>query len=117
MPLMLVLLLFLGLSCGVGAGTDASTDEPGGDSRTTAVLEVSVGPELVDCVGIGPRKCLVVDGKFFYDSIAGFDYEPGYRYMIRMERFEAWPGSEEPPQDASRYGYRLIEILEKVQEP
>ncbi len=117
MPLILILLLFLGISCGVGEGTDATTDGPGGDSRTTAVLEVSVGPELVDCVGVGPRKCLVVDGKFFYDSIEGFDYEPGYRYMIRMERFEAWPDREEPPQDASKYGYRLIEILEKVQEP
>ena len=117
MPLMLVLLLFLGLSCGAGAGTDTTSDRAVGGSRTAIVLEVSVGPEMVDCVGVGPRKCLVVDGKFFYDSIGGFDYEPGYRYMIRMERFDAWPGSEEPPQDAFKYGYRLIEILEKVQEP
>ena len=117
MPLILMLLLFLGISCGVGAGTGTTSNGAGDESRSTAVLEVSVGPDMVDCVGVGPRKCLVVDGKFFYDSIEGFDYEPGYRYMIRMERFDAWLGSEEPPQDASRYGYRLIEILEKVQEP
>ncbi len=115
--LMLVLLLFLGISCGVGAGTATTSNEAGDESRSTAVLEVSVGPALVECVGVGPRKCLLVDGKFFYDSIEGFHYEPGYRYMIRMERFDAWPDSEEPPQDASKYSYRLIEILEKVQEP
>ena len=25
-----------------------------------------------------------------------------------VERYDAWPDQEEPPQDASRYGYRLI---------
>lgn len=117
MNLALMLLLMLGLSCGMGAGTDTTSNGTGGDSRSTVVLDVSVGPEMVDCVGIGPRKCLLVGGELFYESIEGFDYEPGYRYMIRMERFDAWPDSEEPPQDVSIYGYRLIEILEKVQEP
>ena len=76
------------------------------------VLEVEVGPELVDCVGVGPRTCMVVDGDFFYDSIDGFEYEEGYEYRLRMERYKAYPGRE-PPQDASRYGYRLIEVLSK----
>ncbi len=80
-------------------------------------LESTVGPQLVDCVGIAPQKCLVVDGLYFYDSIEGFEFEPGYTYRILMERYDRWPRMEEPPQDASRYGYQLIEILEKVQEP
>ena len=117
MNLMLVLLVFLGLSCRAGEGTNSGTTELGNESRETTFVDVMIGPELVDCVGVGPRKCLVVDGRFFYDSIEGFDHEPGYSYVIRMERYDAWPGQAEPPQDASRYGYRLIEILEKVQEP
>lgn len=81
------------------------------------VLEVTVGAELQDCVGVGPRQCMVVDGELFYDWIDGFDYEQGYVYRLKMERYDAWPGEEEPPQDASRYGYRLIEVIEKVRAP
>ena len=111
--LTLALLLLFGLSCSAGGVSPADTD---GESRATAILEVTVGPEMVDCQAVGPWKCLIVDGEYFYDTIEGFDHEPGYRYVIRMERFDAWPDMEEPPQDASRYGYRLIEILEMVQE-
>ena len=77
------------------------------------VREVVVGPELEDCVGVGPMKCMVVDGLLFYDGIDGFDYEQGYEYRLRIEQFDAWPG-QEPPQDAGRYGYRLIEIISKT---
>lgn len=114
--LLLALFLFLGVSCSLGGGNTEGPPDPDGESRETSVMDVTVGPERVDCVGVGPRKCLVVDGLYFYDSIDGFDYEPGYRYLIRMERYDAWPEHEEPPQDASMYGYRLIEILEKTRE-
>ena len=77
-------------------------------------LEVTVGAKLVDCVGVGPMKCMVVDGEFFYDNIDGFHYEEGYVYRLRMEQYDAWPGQKEPPQDASRYGYRLIEVISKT---
>ena len=45
-------------------------------------------------------KCMVVDGGLFYDSIEGFDYEEGYVYRLKIEWYDAWPGREEPPQDA-----------------
>ena len=77
-------------------------------------LEVIVGPELVDCVGVGPMKCMVVDGNFFYSQVEGFDYEEGYVYELRIEKYDAWPGEKEPPQDASMYGYRLIEVISKT---
>ena len=78
------------------------------------VLEVTVGPERVECVGVAPMQCLVVDGEFFYDPIEGFEYEEGFVYRIRMERYDAWPDLEEPPQDASAYGYRLIEVVSQT---
>ncbi len=58
-------------------------------------------------------KCMVVDGGLFYDSIEGFDYEEGYVYRLKIERYDAWPGQGEPPQDAGRYGYRLVEVLSR----
>ena len=109
----IVLLTFLGLACGA---VDIGMVLPI-EALKTVVSEVTIGAELADCFGVGQRKCLVVDGKFFYDGIEGFDYEFVYRYRILMECYDMWPGRGEPPQDASRYGYRLIEILEKTREP
>lgn len=74
---------------------------------------VAVGPELVDCVGVGPQECMIVDGEFFYQPIEGFTHEPGYVYELRVERYEAYPGRE-PPQDAGRYRYRLVEVANKT---
>ena len=80
------------------------------------VLEAVVGPELEDCVGVAPMRCLVVDGFLFYSGIDGFDYQEGYEYRILMEQYDAFPG-QEVPADAGRYGYRLIEVLEKTRAP
>lgn len=109
MPIRLILLTgVLALLGAVGCSLDGSGNDD------VELLEVTVGPELVSCVGLVERTCMVVDDEFFYDTIEGFDYEPGYRYRISMERFDAWPDRDEPPPDASRYGYRLVEVLEKV---
>ena len=114
----MALLAFLAMACGNGVDTGAPLPtEPPEESRETITLEVTVGPELKDCTGSHPQKCFIIDGEYFYETIQGFDYEPGYTYRIRMERYDRWPDQDEPPQDASRFGYRLIEILEKVQEP
>ena len=78
------------------------------------IMEVSVAPELESCVGSHPMMCMVVDGEFFYSSIDGFDFESGYEYRLRIERYDAWPDVEEPPQDAGKYGYRLIEVIRKT---
>ena len=78
------------------------------------VMEVTVGPKLWDCVGAGPQKCLEVNGQYFYEGIDGFKYEEGYTYRLKIERYDAFPGKKEPPQDTSRYGYRLIEVISKT---
>ena len=48
-----------------------------GSSAGSEVLEVMVGPEPKECVGVGPMQCMVVDGELFYSRIDGFDYEEG----------------------------------------
>ncbi len=74
----------------------------------------------VDCVGVGPQKCLltqknpmIIDTAWqtFYAPIEGFDYEPGFLYKIsvREEKLD----SASLPSDASSIRYSLVKILEK----
>ncbi len=81
---------------------------------SSRVQEITVGPARRECYGPFRRMCLVVGGEFFYEEIDGFTHEPGYEYRLRIERYDAFPGQKEPPQDAGRYGYRLLEVLSKT---
>jgi heat shock protein HslJ len=77
---------------------------------------IYVGPTLVDCVGVGPRKCMLVKENpedeygMFYDRIEGFDYAPGYEYELRVQ-VDPVPN---PPADASSLRYTLIEAVSKT---
>ena len=71
----------------------------------------SIQSELKDCVGVGPQKCMVVNGNYFYDSIEGFEYEEGYNYEIKVNK-ELVEG--QTPQDTSKYNYILIEVISKT---
>ncbi len=80
--------------------------------KTTLLL--NVGSELKDCVGVPPMKCLVVNGELFYETIEGFDHDEGFKYRLKVERQDLYTGEEEPPEDATEYRYRLIEIMSKM---
>lgn len=119
------LTLSIAVACGTPEPTPipAATPEPQAAAARPASLtapaepgqvrEVTVGPQRVDCVGSAPQLCLVVDNELFYDEIDGFEHEAGYEYRLRIEQYDRWPGQSEIPQDAGRYGYRLLEVLEK----
>ena len=101
------------------AGCDDSSDPvgPGPDGQEYIETKVvTVGPTLAKCYGVGLQSCMVVDGEFFYDGIEGFEYEAGYNYRLRVGKYDPW-GGREPPQDASRYAYRLLEQVEKTPAP
>jgi heat shock protein HslJ len=74
-----------------------------------------VGPELVDCTGVAPQKCMLVkdnpkdEYSFFYDQIEGFDYEEGYEYelVVQVEPVE------DPPADASSLKWTLVNVVSK----
>ena len=109
----------MAIEAGMAALRSGETGELTTDNDLTGweavhVMEVTVGPKLLDCVGVGPRKCLEVNGQLFYEGIDGFKHEDGYTYRLKIERYDAFPDEEEPPQDASRYGYRLIEVISKT---
>jgi hypothetical protein len=75
-----------------------------------------VGPQRVECTGVGPQLCLLVKTKpeagweYFHDSIEGFDFEAGYTYKLLVRRTRV----ENPAADASSVRLRLVKILEKI---
>ena len=71
-----------------------------------------IEPQRVDCMGLVPQKCLVVNGEYLYGSIQDFSFEEGYLYEVKVKKRE----NQDPPQDASKYSYELIEILSKTPE-
>ncbi len=77
---------------------------------------VIVGPELVECEGAGPQMCMLVkenpedDWQLFYDQIEGFEYEPGYEYVLRVREETV----ENPPADASSLRWVLLEMMRKT---
>ncbi len=76
---------------------------------------VYVAPFWQPCDGVAPMLCLQVkdtpdgDWTYFYDSIEGFSYEPGFAYelTVRMEDVE------NPPADASSIQWILVEEVAK----
>jgi heat shock protein HslJ len=96
---------------------EALPEEP--EAPTPEEKTLFVGPEKVDCVGVGPMECFQVkedpDGEWqlFYDQIEGFEWEPGYTYELRVAVHQV----ENPPADASSLRYELIEVVDKVETP
>ena len=80
-----------------------------------------VAPETVECVGVGPQRCLLVrespeaEWGYFYDSILGFEHQEGTAYTLEV----AVETVVNPPADASSLRYRLVRILDsqKVTDP
>ncbi|HAJ34226.1 MAG TPA: heat-shock protein [Chloroflexi bacterium] len=92
--------------------------QPVRDTRTSNApvdKTLYIGPELVDCVGVGPMQCMMVkenpddEYQLFYSEIEGFTFEPGYTYVVRV-RVEPVANA---PADASNLKYTLIEIVSK----
>lgn len=76
-----------------------------------------VGPAKVPCTGVAPQDCLQVKKdsaaawENFYGNIDGFDYKPGYEYMLKVDVTE----NKNAPADASSLRYTLKKILSKKQ--
>lgn len=74
-----------------------------------------VDSQLATCTGVGPMQCMRVrsdasqDWTLFYDSIEGFNYEPGYTYELRVSETPV----ENPPADGSSIKTTLIEVVKK----
>ncbi|PKV48689.1 uncharacterized protein DUF4377 [Aquimarina sp. MAR_2010_214] len=76
---------------------------------------VFIANTLIDCVGVGPQKCMLYKENpsdkwtYFYDTIEGFEYEDGYNYEIEVTVTKV----ENPPADGSSLHYSLVKIISK----
>ena len=74
-----------------------------------------IGPYTQTCQGFIEQQCYLEfneerqEWHFFYDSIKGFDFEPGFIYRLKVRLEDR--GTE--IQDVGRYAYHLIEVLSK----
>lgn len=82
-----------------------------GECKEESKIEIYVvGPELKDCTGVAPQKCMVVNDKFFYSNIEGFEHEEGFNYVLKVEKTK----KNNVPADASVFNYKLLEIVSKT---
>lgn len=87
------------------------------NSSAEKTEKLVIASEQGDCVGVVPMKCLLVkkegvqNWEFFYNSIEGFNYEPGYEYVldVKVEKIE------NPPADGSSLKYILVKEVSKTQ--
>lgn len=92
------------------------------ESGSADIRLIEVNSSRVPCTGIGPSTCLQVRERgtdnnwtLFYDDIKGFEYEPGYLYLLKL-RVESLDPSQVPA-DGSSLRYSLISIEEKMPDP
>ncbi|WP_121665656.1 DUF4377 domain-containing protein [Mesonia aquimarina] len=71
--------------------------------------------------GAGKKMCLLtsdekklsseIEWEFFYNSIKGFEYKPGYFQQIKVK--ETKLDAKKVPADASSISYELVEVMEE----
>ena len=80
-------------------------------SNNSSIEIFNIASKKVACYGTGSYSCLVVNGETFYDNIDGFNFQQGYKYVIKVEKKE----KQKPiPADGSKYTYKLVEIVSKA---
>ena len=89
--------------------------------HAASAKELWINSTKADCVGVAPRRCLLVKSaleepwSFFYQDIEGFRYEPGYIYHLEIEVISLDPTTV--PADASSLRYKLIQVKSKELDP
>ena len=110
--LLLLTLLFLS-ACGVENPLSSLVGE--GEH----IEIIMIGPYTERCQGFIEQDCYLEyneesgQWEFFYESIQGFDFEPGYIYTLEVRLEDR--GTE--IQDVGRYAYHLVKLIEKKKAP
>lgn len=112
-------LLLLIIGCFIVACSAETVDT--GIKNEGSVETFVISSQQVDCVGVEPRKCLLVRRStggsaqtpygFFYDGIEGFTWEMGHTYEITVRVSQV----ADPPADGSSVRYELIEIVRQTE--
>lgn len=81
-----------------------------------SIVTYTIASRQGDCVGVAPQKCMLIKKEgaegweFFYSNIEGFQYEPGYEYVLKVREEKKNP----VPADASSIKYVLVKEVSKV---
>src|SRR4051812_43267238 len=109
----LIFVVVMGLiSVAVAACSTPTSSAASSDTEKT----LYVGPELKDCVGVAPMKCMQVREEpngpwtLFYSKIEDFTYEPGFTYELRVRETKV----TNPPADGSSLKWTLVKLVNKV---
>ncbi len=108
-----IMFMLMSLLVACSSNPESTMSAPEGGHVGGKVMIVTVAPQKVDCVGVAPMKCLVVDDLFFYSQIKNFDFEEGYEYKLEITRTQPYLNSTIPA-DVSIYEYHLIKVLSKT---
>lgn len=103
----------------VAGGQETTSEESPAEAPapgTQNLVTIQVGPEMVDCVGVAPQQCLLVKApedeeySLFYDTIEGFEFEPGFEYVLVVNIENV----EDAPADAPARTVTLVEVVHKL---
>ncbi len=110
MPGVVAFVALVGLASACGSSESSGSGSP---AAAPEVVRMWIGPELAECVGVGPMECMQVayseDGEtqLFYGSIDGFEHVEGTSYVIDAQVTEV----ASPPADGSSLRYTLVEVV------
>ena len=81
---------------------------------------ITIGPYTQRCHGaFFEQDCLMVyhedsgSWRSFFDGVEGFDFEPGFIYILEVRLEDLGPYI----QDVGRYAYHLVKIIAKTKAP
>ena len=81
---------------------------------------ITLGPYTQRCHGaFFEQDCLMLynedsgSWRFFFDGVEGFDFEPGFIYILEVRLEDRGPYI----QDVGRYAYHLVKIIAKQKAP
>ena len=79
-------------------------------------VKVQVAPQQVACTGVTQQRCLEVrfaddaPWQLFYGNIKGFDFQPGYQYVLEVRQQDA--KQDDPTR--SRLAWELVKEWQKT---
>ncbi|MGU7783148.1 DUF4377 domain-containing protein [Burkholderia sp. PU8-34] len=97
-----------------GGNLPASSAQQAGGQPVAKTIYVA--PQKARCVGVAPMECLRVkdrpdaDWSFWYAGIEGFDFQPGFLYVLEIDEYKA----AQPPADGSSIRWVLKRVVSRV---
>ena len=112
---LIIPITFILFALTIGCGREMPLPDTSTAPDAKNIETLIIGPYTETCFGPFEQQCYLEfneesqEWEFFYESIQGFDFEPGYIYRLKVSLHER----EEGIQDVGRYAYHLVEIISK----